>query len=154
MFGNSYAGFLSSCVSADVQKDVGLQIGDILFTRKGTYGNVAVVRQGQEQAIISSEIMLLRLRKNLDWPILPDYLALFLNSSLGYQQVERRVHGVAYYSISQPDLAEVQIVIPPVSLQKRLAEKVQLSLAAEQDAKRLLAEAKTHVERMIETFEV
>jgi len=136
--------------SDEVQKDVGIKIGDVLFTRKGTFGNAAVVRRGQEQAIISSEIMLLRLQKHLDMPILPDYLALFLNSKLGYQQVTRKVHGVAYYSISQPDLAQVLVVVPPMDIQERVADKIQASLEAEKNAKRLLAEAKSEVERLIE----
>jgi restriction endonuclease S subunit len=115
--------------SSAISKDIGLQVGDILFTRKGTYGNAAIVREGQEQAVISSEIMLLRLRQHLIASMLPDYLSLFLNSAFGYLQVTRRVHGVAYYSISQADLAQIQVVIPPPSMQKRLAEPLQLSLA-------------------------
>ena len=136
--------------SDEIKKNVKIKIADVLFTRKGTFGNAAVVRAGQDKAIISSEIMLLRLLENLEVEILPDYLALFLNSTFGYQQVNRRVHGVAYYSISQPDLASVLILLPPLKIQERLAEKVQLSLDAEQGAKRLLAEAKEEVEKMIE----
>ena len=135
---------------AEVQKDISLRVGDVLFTRKGTYGCTAVVRSGQESVIISSEIMLLRLRRDLDVPLLPDYLALFLNSDLGYQQVKRRVHGVAYYSISQPDLADVSVVVPSLAIQERLADYVQTSLSAERASRRLLAEAKAEVERMIE----
>ncbi len=136
--------------SDEVQKDVGIKVGDVLFTRKGTFGNAAVVRKGQERAIISSEIMLLRLQKHLETPILPDYLALFLNSEFGYQQVTRKVHGVAYYSISQPDLAQVWVIAPPMDIQERLAGNIQASLEAEKDAKRLLAEAKAAVEGLIE----
>jgi type I restriction enzyme M protein len=136
--------------SEEVQKDVGIKVGDVLFTRKGTFGNAAVVRKGQVQAIISSEIMLLRLQKHIETPILPDYLALFLNSEFGYQQVTRKVHGVAYYSISQPDLAQVWVIAPPMDIQERLAGIIQASLEAEKDAKRLLAEAKSEVERLIE----
>jgi len=62
-----------------------------LFTRKGTYGNAAIVREGQEQAVIS-----------------------------------------------------------PLSMQRRLAEQLQLSLATQQEAQRLLAEAKAEVEGLIE----
>jgi restriction endonuclease S subunit len=134
----------------EVQKDVGIRIGDVLFTRKGTFGNAAVVREGQEQAIISSEIMLLRLQKHLETPILADYLALFLNSKYGYQQVTRKVHGVAYYSISQPDLAQVWVIAPPMNIQERLAGKIQASSEAEKNAKHLLSEAKSEVERLIE----
>jgi type I restriction enzyme M protein len=136
--------------SEEVQKDVGIKVGDVLFTRKGTFGNAAVVRKGQVQAIISSEIMLLRLQKHIETPILPDYLALFLNSEFGYQQVIRKVQCVAYYSISQPDLAQVWVIAPPMDIQERLAGIIQASLEAEKDAKRLLAEAKSEVERLIE----
>lgn len=133
----------------DIGKNVSLRVGDILFTRKGTFGNAAVVRQGQDHGIISSEIMLLRLKDNLNTLIIPDYLALFLNSKLGYQQIERRVHGVAYYSITQLDLAEVKISVPPISTQEKIAEKVQKSLSAEREAKNILEKAKNQVEEMI-----
>jgi restriction endonuclease S subunit len=133
----------------DVGKNIGLQVNDILFTRKGTFGQAAVVREGQEHAIISSEIMLLRLRDNGDLPLLPDYLSLFLNSPVGFQQIERRVHGVAYYSISQTDLATVRIAIPSIQIQEKLADKVQNSLRAEKEAKQLLEFAKQRVEQMI-----
>jgi restriction endonuclease S subunit len=130
-----------------VRKNVGLEPGDLLFTRKGTFGNAAVVRHEQSHSIISSEIMLLRLLDQA--PILPDYLALFLNSTAGYQQIERRVHGVAFYSISQPDLAKTRIVVLPIPTQEVLTDKVYQSLNAEREAKLLLARAKYKIEQLI-----
>lgn len=130
----------------EIKKNVRLKSGDVLLTRKGSYGNAAVVRSNQEKAVISSEIMLLRLK---DDEFLPDYLAIYLNSPLGFQQVERRVHGVAFYSISQPDLANVTVVKAPLSLQKRIERQVQDALAARQESQRLLADAKRMVEEMI-----
>jgi len=134
----------------EIDKDVKLKIGDVLFTRKGTFGQAAVVRDRQEKSIISSEIMLLRMKKEFSKDILPDYLALYFNSNFGYQQVIRRVHGVAYYSISQPDLAQILILIPKIPVQEKITEKILSSLDAEKEAKRLLAEAKSAVEGMIE----
>jgi type I restriction enzyme M protein len=136
--------------STDVQKNVGLEVDDILFTRKGTFGNAAVVRQGQEHCIISSEIMLLRLR-NTD--VLPDYLSLYLNSPIGYQQVERWTHGAAFYSVSQDDLGKVEIALLSKPLQEELARKVQESLAVEQKSQKLLELAKQGVEKAIEEGE-
>ena len=43
-----------------------------------------------------------------------------------------------------------QAVISPLSMQRRLAEQLQLSLATQQEAQRLLAEAKAEVEGLIE----
>ncbi|HAJ59670.1 MAG TPA: DNA methylase, partial [Cyanobacteria bacterium UBA8543] len=138
---------------ADVDKPVGLQIGDILFTRKGSFGNSAVVTELELEGIISSEIMLLRLNSIAKSMILPEYISLFINSKFGYLQIERRVHGVAYYSISQADLADVLIPIVPMPDQEKIVQKIKSSFALKLKSKQLLEIAKTGVERAIETDE-
>jgi type I restriction enzyme M protein len=138
---------------ADVNKPVGLQVGDILFTRKGSFGNSAVVTELEIDGIISSEIMLVRLNSACEQEILPEYVSLFLNSKFGYLQVERRVHGVAYYSIAQPDLANLLIPILPKSQQQQIVDKVKLSFSLKLKSKQLLEIAKIGVERAIETDE-
>ncbi len=129
-----------------VNKRLRLRPGDILFTRKGTYGNAAVVRSGQEDAVISSEIMLLRLR---DDQLLPDYLAGYLNSPVGYHQVERRVHGVAFYSITQADLASVDVVVAPQELQEELQAMLTDARRCYIEARELLREATSLVETRV-----
>ncbi|MBE9106560.1 restriction endonuclease subunit S, partial [Nostoc cf. edaphicum LEGE 07299] len=138
---------------ADVDKPVGLQVGDILFTRKGSFGNSAVVTELEVNGIISSEIMLVRLTSASKKEVLPEYISLFLNSKFGYLQVERRVHGVAYYSISQPDLANLLIPILPKPQQQNIVEKINSSFSLKLKSKQLLEIAKTGVERAIETDE-
>ncbi len=132
-----------------IKKNLSLKIEDILFTRKGSFGNSAVVREREKHVVISSEIMLLRLQRDFTPKILSDYLALFLNSDLGYQQVKRRVHGVGYYSISQPDLAKVIISIPSLSIQNNIVQKIHQSSKYEQEAKNLIDVAKNQVEQII-----
>jgi type I restriction enzyme M protein len=68
-------------------------------------------------------------------------------------QVERRVHGVAYYSISQPDLANLLIPILPKPHQQKIVDKIKSSFSLKQKSKQLLEIAKTGVERAIETDE-
>lgn len=138
---------------ADVDKPVGLQVGDILFTCKGSFGNSAVVTEREVNGIISSEIMLVRLTSISKQTVLPEYVSLFLNSKFGYLQVERRVHGVAYYSISQPDLANLLIPILPKPQQQKIVEKIKSSFASKLKTKQLLEIAKTGVERAIEADE-
>jgi type I restriction enzyme M protein len=138
---------------SDIDKPVGLKTGDILFTRKGSFGNSAVVTELELNAIISSEIMLLRLTSVFKQEILPEYVSLFLNSKFGYLQVERRVHGVAYYSISQPDLANLLIPMLPISQQQKIVDKIKLSFVLKQKSKQLLEIAKIGVEKAIETEE-
>jgi type I restriction enzyme M protein len=138
---------------ADVEKSIDLGIGDILFTRKGSFGNSAVVTELEVNGIISSEIMLVRLNTASKQTILPEYMSLFLNSKFGYLQVERRVHGVAYYSISQPDLASLLIPILSKPQQQKIVNKIKSSFTLKQKSKQLLEIAKKGVERAIETDE-
>ncbi|MGL5878295.1 MAG: N-6 DNA methylase, partial [Xenococcaceae cyanobacterium] len=138
---------------ADVNKPIKLQVGDILFTRKGSFGNSAVVDEQSLNAIISSEIMLVRLTSKSNTMILPEYISLFLNSKFGYLQVERRVHGVAYYSISQDDLADISIPIMPLSKQREIVQKIKSSFELKERSKQLLEIAKTGVEKAIEENE-
>lgn len=134
----------------EVKKNVRLSVGDLLFTRKGSYGNAAVVRDGSEQAIISSEIMLLRIRPEYRNQVDPDYLALFLNSSVGFEQIERRVHGVAFYSISQQDLSGVCILFPSLEAQRELAHLVFQSQKLEETTYEMLDYAKKQIESLIQ----
>jgi len=131
----------------EIKKDVRLKIGDVLFTRKGSFGNAAVVRPIQETSVISSEIMLLR---PLNDDIVSDYLALYLNSQAGFLQVERYAHGAAFYSISQYDLARLAIIIPPKPVQEGISKLLKESLQAGYDAQNLLETAKRRVEELIE----
>ena len=138
---------------ANVNKPVGLKVGDILFTRKGSFGNSAVVDKQALNGIISSEIMLVRLTSISKKLILPEYISLFLNSQFGYLQVERRVHGVAYYSISQADLADIMIPIILIEKQKNIVQKITHSFELKTKSRQLLEIAKTGVEKAIEENE-
>lgn len=104
-----------------IKKDVLIKAGDILFSRKGTFGRSAVVEDVFDDSVISSEIMRLRIK---DERVNPYYLSTFLNSRIGFLQVERRTHGVSNYSISQPDLQSIKVVISPKELQLGIANLV------------------------------
>jgi type I restriction enzyme M protein len=97
--------------------------------------------------------MLLRLSSIARLMILPEYVILFLNSKFGYLPVERRVHGVAYYSISQADMADVSISILSIPEQEKIVQKIKSSFALKLKFKQLIEIAKTGVERAIETDE-
>ena len=127
----------------DVTKDIALRTGDILFTRKGTFGQAAIVRKGGERIIISSEIMLLRLRNEIisDGTISAKYLSTFLNSQVGYLQVKRQVHGMAYYSISQSDLADISVLVPSEHVNQAITQYVSNALSTFERSKVLYAQA-------------
>lgn len=105
----------------DIGKDIKLRYGDILFSRKGTFGRAAVVEKGFTDIIISSEIMRLRIKSE---KVNPYYLSTFLNSKFGFYQVERRTHGVSNYSITQEDLTRIKVPILPIETQATATELV------------------------------
>lgn len=131
-----------------IKKDIVLSVGDVLFTRKGTYGVASQVRLGEEGCIISSEIMRLRLLPRSQ--VLPDYLALFLNSVAARMQVEKYVHGFSNFSITQADIQKLIVPLPARPFQGRVAGLVTQSWEARQKARQLLEEAKSKVENLIE----
>jgi len=89
---------------------VNIRINDVLFTRKGNYGKSAVATDDILGSAISSEIMLLRLKSQ---KISPFYLNAFLNSRYGQFQIERNIHGVSNFSITQDDVIKLQIILLP-----------------------------------------
>jgi len=131
-----------------IKKDVALSVGDILFTRKGTYGVASQVKLGEEGCIISSEIMRLRLLPGSQ--VSPDYLALFLNSVAARMQVEKYVHGFSNFSITQADIQKLIVPLPARPFQLKVGDLVTQSLEARQKARQLLEDAKRKVEAIIE----
>lgn len=134
-------------------KDVLLREGDIVFTRKGSFGKAALVRPGQEHCIISSEIM--RMRRKVEWEdrILPEYLTLLFNSILGRYQAEQYAHGVAFYSVAQEDVVHFQIPILPMAVQEKLKLSFLKSEMARVKAFHLMERAKNCVEIAIDKNE-
>ena len=139
--------------SAQIEKDIGLRTGDILFTRKGSFGNAAPVRKGQEHAIISSEIMLIRRRLECECLILPEFLALFFNSLVGELQAEKWAHRVAFFSISQDDLNRFLVPMLPIPKQNTIRRLLEDSELARRKASILLEHGKRSVEIAIEESE-
>lgn len=138
---------------SNIKKNISLKVGDILFTRKGSFGNAAPVRNGETKIIISSEIMLIRLKEHSKRYMLPEFLSLFLNTLPAKLQSEQWAHGVAFYSISQEDLNNFWIPIIPITDQKKLVEQIKQQETLLQYAKNLLEAAKRAVEIAIEDSE-
>jgi type I restriction enzyme M protein len=137
----------------EINKDITLAAGDVLFTRKGSFGNAAPVFEEHEGAIISSEVMLLRIDDNWKNKILAEYLALFFDSLPGKFQAEKWAHGVAFYSISQGDLGRFRV---PIIRQEKQEEIRRLFVESEQKRKEaihFLESAKRAVEIAIEQDE-
>lgn len=94
-----------------------LKVGDLLVTRKGTTGRAAVVSEDELKAILSSEIIRLRLVEDYVLSnkkkvrINPYYIAAYLNSNYGKQLILQKQTGGISEGINHPDLKEIEIPI-------------------------------------------
>ncbi len=139
--------------AGEVGKDIGLKLGDVLYTRKGSYGNAAHVRPGEEHSIISSEIILIRRKPDWEQALLSEYLTMFFNSTLGRLQAEKWAHGAAFCSVSQDDLNRFALPILPVEQQVTIKIALNTGETARRQAHALLDAAKRAVEIAIEESE-
>jgi type I restriction enzyme M protein len=132
----------------NIKKDIGLESGDILLTRKGTFGISAVVGDTTNY-IISSEIMRLRLKEEVS----PFYFSIINNASVIQEQYKQKAVGAIMGSLSQEVLKTVKVPIPPRPIQNRIVkefrEKRKKAKKLIGEAKELLEKAKREVEELI-----
>jgi type I restriction enzyme M protein len=129
--------------------DTNLQIryGDVLLngTGRGTLGRAAPYLF-DEPAVPDNHVTILR-SPDLD----PVYLSLYLNSAAGQMQVEMHQRGTSGQLELYPfDIRKFLIWPAPESFQRELRDLHDKAAAAERESKRLLEQAKTRVEQLIE----
>ncbi|MGG3447365.1 MULTISPECIES: restriction endonuclease subunit S [Bacillus cereus group] len=111
---------------------IGVQ-GDILISVKGTIGKMII--QELEEAHLSRQIMALRCKDK----VLNKYLYFYI--SIYIEKLKEAARGVIP-GISRDDILNAPFLLPPLSEQKRIAEKVKRLLNKIEEAKRLIEEAK------------
>ncbi len=120
---------------------------DVLITITGRIGTSAVVPDDLVEANINQHIVRMRLKSK---SINPYYLAAFLNSVGGKLQTEREAYGTTRDALPYYCLAKIRVLKADAGLQNEIEQVVRKADDASHDVKRLLAEAKAEVERMIE----
>ncbi|ULJ64211.1 restriction endonuclease subunit S [Wielerella bovis] len=118
----------------------------ILLSKDGTVG-IAYRVQSNLEVITSGAIVHLSLKTD---EILPDYLALVLNSQAVQMQAERDAGGSIIQHWKPSEILEVVIPILPKEIQEMIADKVAQSFALKKQSEDLLNQAKMLVEMEIE----
>lgn len=136
-------------VVTDSVKSVTLEEGNILLTRKGTFGVAARVPKEAEDCLISSEIILLRLSSDAE--CLPDYLVAWLNSSVAKILFDRYKAGGIMGHLTQEVVSDFPV--PVLSLEAQQNIVVEVTRCREQ-ARHLRAEAAKEWEAAKSRFEV
>jgi type I restriction enzyme S subunit len=90
--------------------------GDVLFSKDGTVGKVHVVKEMEPFAVLSS-LAILRPKENVD----SDYLGYALKSPQTLRQAAQNKTGSALRRIILSDIKTLEIPLPPLREQKRIA---------------------------------
>ncbi len=130
-------------------EELALKKDTILFSKDGSIG-IAYKIEKDMKAITSGALLHLEI---IDETVLPDYLALVLNSIVVKKQAERDAGGSVIQHWKTDEIAQVVIPILDMDLQKIIVELLQESFALKNKSQKLLSKAKQAVEIAIEQSE-
>ncbi|WP_166257691.1 restriction endonuclease subunit S [Marinobacter salicampi] len=96
--------------------------GEVVLAIRGTVGNAAVIPRGlaAHPLNISREVAMVPVRKN----ILPEYVALLLQSPGGYRALAEKTRGVAQRGINLADVKRLVTPLPTKSEQTEVVARV------------------------------
>ncbi len=121
----------------DIPEKGRLKEGDIIITRSGSIGIAKTITNNDEDIVISSDIIKLRVNNKID----RDYLTTYLNSDTGRKLIEQLSYGAVMKKIGQEELLDLLIPIPSPEIQKYIGDKVRKAEELREEAKRLKKEA-------------
>jgi len=95
-----------------------LSSGDIVFARTGaTTGKSCLIRNCPTDSVFASYLIRVRLNEKAN----PEYISHFFNSPIYWAQVRSTAVGAAQPGINATKLKKMQIPLPPIDEQKRIA---------------------------------
>jgi type I restriction enzyme S subunit len=97
-----------------------LKTGDVLFSNRGEIGKLAIVPKEFNNSNLNSQLAWLRPKEML----LPEYLFSLLASDFYQTEFGRAQQGVALQQFTIRQLSNVQVLLPPLPLQKEFAARV------------------------------
>ena len=110
-----------SSKKADELSDYVLKSGDVILARRGAMGRCAVVQRNQEGWLCGTGSMILRAKSNL----LPEYLQLFLSSSVTIKILEADAVGSTMVNLNQRILSSLKILLPSLEEQEKIIKKIE-----------------------------
>ena len=137
--------FISAEDYSELTRRCPIDVGDVLYTTVGSYGNVAVVR---EQKRFCFQRHIAQIKPNLT-KLDSLFCAGMLRSSGVRKQVDRVVRGVAQKTINLSDLKNLQVFEPTMELQKDYASKLK-HLAMVRDRQR---QAVRHADQLFSSLQ-
>jgi type I restriction enzyme, S subunit len=112
--------FISDATHAELTKRCPIEIGDVLYTTVGSYGNAALVSTDRK---FSFQRHIAHIKPDAS-KINSLFLAEMLQSPGVRQQVDKVARGVAQKTVNLADLKKLIVFQPPLPLQQQFAQRI------------------------------
>lgn len=96
------------------------QIGDVIFTRVGSYGNSCYVDKKADFCLGQNTVCIAPNKVLID----PYYLYVFLNSSQAKRQIDSFISGSSQPTISLKSIKEIKLELPDIVIQRSLSSSI------------------------------
>jgi restriction endonuclease S subunit len=126
-----------------------LRHGDVLFAAKGSKNFATTYDSENGLAVASTSFFVIRAESKL---IHPEFLAWFLNRSVGQKYLKKHTTGSITVSVSKSVLEEMEIPVPPVNRQQIIIEIAELMIREKQLRTKIEELKKKKINKLIETF--
>jgi restriction endonuclease S subunit len=108
-----------------VSNDLVLRTGDVLFPNRGTRTTSIVYRLEEGSAVAGSQFFIVRPNPKIAYP---EYLAWFLRTEEMANYFDSRRKGSYVQLIERNDLVNVEVPLPPLSIQQKIVAAADLAL--------------------------
>jgi type I restriction enzyme M protein len=112
--------------------------GDILMTRAGTVGRVALVKNEARQMVVGLNVVKLTIYDKSR--LLPEYLLAYLSSRQGLAQINYYTGGAVIRAISQAGIGQIKVPLAPIEKQRKIAEQINEVIETKEKEKHYLQE--------------
>ena len=125
-----------------------LRNNDILIARTGgTIGKSFIVKDIKHNAVFASYLIRVISLQGVN----PDYIRLFLETPLYWEQLIRKSKGTGQPNVNAVSLSNLVIPLPPLNEQKRIVEKVDQLMALYNELERNIKQSKKDCELLMQS---
>ena len=129
--------FISEEDFETLNKRTPIEIGNILLTSVGSYGNPAII-ESQMKFAFQRHIAFIKPNHSM---INYHFLFHFLKSDLIKREIDKKVKGAAQKTYNLVELKKLRIILPTITLQNQFAERVAVIESQKQQAQLELAKS-------------
>ncbi|MEZ8085696.1 restriction endonuclease subunit S [Vibrio sp. 1S139] len=125
------------------------EFNDVLLTKGGTTG-VSCVNKHTHEFNVWVHVAVLRVTS--EEIIMPEYLSLFFNSSIGYAQSQNYTHGVANRDLGLKRMVKICLGLPSLSEQTEIVRLADQYLALADTIEAQVTKAQARVDKLTQTI--